>query len=30
MNDLSRFRIGRAFECLDEAAIMADKKHYNA
>jgi len=30
MNDLSRFRIGRAFECIDEAAIMADKKHYNA
>jgi uncharacterized protein (UPF0332 family) len=29
MNDLSRFRIERAFECLDEAAIMADKKHYN-
>ena len=30
MKDLARFRIGRAFECLDEAAIMADKKHYNA
>ncbi len=30
MNELSRFRIERAFECLDEAAILADKNHYNA
>jgi uncharacterized protein (UPF0332 family) len=30
MNELSRFRVGRAFECLDEATILADKKHYNA
>ncbi len=29
MNDLVKFRMGRAFECLEEAKIMAEKEHYN-
>ncbi len=29
MNELVKFRIGRVMECLEEASLLADKKHYN-
>ena len=29
MNELVKFRIDRAMECLEEASLLADKKHYN-